>query len=193
MAMGKADKSAEAAVSDERISGYLVAYEQEELQFPVYILALIAVAFIVAGVVQQIPVLAALAVAPLTGFFYNLPLLETGRWRMGASQYGFLLEGLGLIDWRAIDGIDLAGKDDRGAINMELHVELKVPIGQALILDWRRRSFLRSLMRLPWSWAAPRTLRIPLDIMDKPADEIHKTFLRMWRFYRGQEPAPAAG
>lgn len=179
-------------MSNDRISGYLVAYEQEELQFPVYILALLAVAFIVAGIMQQIPVLTALAIVPLTGFFYNLPLLETGRWRMGASQYGFLLEGLGLIDWRAIDGIDLVGKDDRGAVNMELHVDLKVPIGQALILDWRRRSFFRSLMRLPWSWAAPRTLRIPLDIMDKPADEIHKTFQRMWRFYRGQEPPPVA-
>lgn len=177
-------------MSDERISGYLVAYEQEELHFPVYILALIALAFIVAGVVNHIPILTALAIAPLTGFFYNLPLLETGRWRLGASQYGFLLEGLGLIDWRAIDGIDLVGRDDRGAVNMELHVALKVPIGQALILDWRRRSFLRSLMRLPWSWAAARTLRIPLDIMDKPADEIHKTVQRMWRFYRGQDPPP---
>lgn len=190
MGSGEGKTNAEAAVSDERISGYLVAYEQEELHFPVYILALIAVAFIAAGVVKQIPILTALAIVPLTGFFYNLPLLETGRWRLGASQYGFLLEGMGLIDWRAIDGIDLAGRDDRGAVNMELHVELKVPIGQALILDWRRRSFLRSLMRLPWSWAAPRTLRIPLDIMDKPADEIHKTVQQMWRFYRGQEPPP---
>lgn len=178
---------------DDQISGYLVAYEREELHFPVYLLAIIAIAFIVAGVVQKIPILTALAIAPLTGVFYNLPLLETGRWRMGASQYGFLLEGLGLIDWRAIDGIDLVGKNDRGAVNIELHVDLKVPIGQALILDWRRRSFLRSLMRLPWSWVAPRTLRIPLGIMDKPADEIHNTFLRMWRFYRGQEPPPVSG
>lgn len=177
-------------MSDDAIKGYLVAYEQEELQFPVYVLALVGIALVAAGVIQQVPLLACLAIVPLTGFFYNLPLLETGRWRLGASQYGLLLEGLGLIDWRAVDGIDLVSKDDRGATSVAMHVDLKVPIGQALILDWRRRSFLRSLMRLPWSWAAGRTIRIPLDIMDKPAEEIHKTFQRMWRFYRGQQPPP---
>ena len=191
MDMGKADNSARnGAVSDDPIGGYLVAYEQDELQFPVYLLAVIAVAFVAAGLVKGIPILTALAIAPLTGFFYNIPLIETGRWRLGAGQYGLLLEGMGLIDWRAIGAIDLIGRTERGSVSQELHVELKVPVGQALILDWRRRSFVRGLMRLPWSWAAADTIRIPLDVMDKPADEIHRTFLRMWRFYRGQEPPP---
>lgn len=177
-------------VSDDKISGYLVAYEREELQFPVYLLALLALIFIVAGSLQRLPILSALAVAPLAGFFYNLPLLETGRWRLGGGQYGFLLEGLGVVDWRAIDGIDLVAKDMRGALGHELRIDLKTAVTQALILDWRRRSFLRSLMRLPWSWAGARTIRIPLDIMDKPAEEIHATLQRMWRYYRGQNPPP---
>jgi hypothetical protein len=177
-------------VSSEQINGYTVAYEREELQFPVYLLALIAAVLVAGGLYNGMPLLTALAIVPLTGVFYNLPLLETGRWRIAAGQYGFVLEGHGLIDWRAIDGIDLVSKDDRGAVSMELHVDLKVPVAQALILDWRRRSFLRSLMRLPWSWAAPRKIRVPLDIMDKPAPEIHATLQRMWRYYRGQQPPP---
>lgn len=177
-------------MSSDQISGYMVAYEREELQFPVYLMAVIAIGLVAGGVYNSLPLLTALGFVPLTGVYYNLPLLETGRWRIAAGQYGFILEGLGLIDWRAIDGIDLVTKDDRGSVSAELHVDLKVPIARALIMDWRRRSFLRSLMRLPWSWAAPRTIRIPLDIMDQPPDVIHATLQRMWRYYRGQQPPP---
>ncbi len=177
-------------MSSEQISGYTVAYERDELQFPVYLLAVIALALVAGGLYKGMPLLLALGFVPLTGFYYNLPLLETGRWRIAAGQYGFVLEGLGLIDWRAIDGIDLVIKDERGSVSAELNVDLKVPVAQALILDWRRRSFLRSLMRLPWSWAAPRKIRVPLDIMDKPPAEIHETLQRMWRYYRGQQPPP---
>lgn len=177
-------------MSSEQITGYTVAYERDELSFPVYLLAGIAFALVAGGLYKQMPLLVVLGFVPLTGFYYNLPLLETGRWRIAAGQYGFVLEGLGLIDWRAIDGIDLVTKDERGASSYELHVDLKVPVAKALILDWRRRSFLRSLMRLPWSWAAPRKIRVPLDIMDKPAAEIHATLQRMWRYYRGQQPPP---
>lgn len=177
-------------MSSEQINGYTVAYEREELAFPVYLLAVIAFALLAGGIYKSLPLLVILGFVPLTGFYYNLPLLETGRWRIAAGQYGFVLEGLGLIDWRAIDGIDLVTKDDRGSSSSELYVELKVPVAKALILDWRRRSFLRSLMRLPWSWAAPRKIRVPLDIMDKPPAEIHSTLQRMWRYYRGQQPPP---
>ncbi len=96
MDMGKADNSARnGAVSDDPIGGYLVAYEQDELQFPVYLLAVIAVAFVAAGLVKGIPILTALAIAPLTGFFYNIPLIETGRSAEGRrSDEAPLLEGL---------------------------------------------------------------------------------------------------
>lgn len=60
---------------------------------------------------------------------------------MAAGQYGFILKGLGLIDWRAIDGIDLVTKDDLRSVRSELHVDLKVPVAQASIMDWRRRPY----------------------------------------------------
>ncbi len=36
-------------------------------------------------------------------------------------------------------------------------------------------------------WAFCRIIiRIALDVLDRPNVEIHETFLRTWRFYRGQ-------
>jgi hypothetical protein len=40
-------------------------------------------------------------------------------------------------------------------------------------------------MRLPWRLESKTEIRIPLDILDKPAPEIKDTFVRMWRYNRG--------
>jgi hypothetical protein len=40
-------------------------------------------------------------------------------------------------------------------------------------------------MRLPWRLESNTEIRIPLDILDKPAPEIKDTFVRMWRYNRG--------
>lgn len=173
-------------VSDEQIIGYTVAYEQEELSFPVYVLALIAIALFAAGLVKSIPILQVLSLVPALGVYYNLPLLETGKPRLGAGQYGLVLEGLGLIQWRAIDGIDLVTAQIRGTDFHELHIPLKSTLGEALLLDWRRRHFARQFMRLPWSLTRENVIRVPLDIMDKPPAEIHAALQRLWRYYRGQ-------
>jgi hypothetical protein len=39
-------------------------------------------------------------------------------------------------------------------------------------------------MRLPWAMAGKDVVRIPLDVFDHSADEIHHTFMRMMNFYR---------
>lgn len=175
----------EESVSRDVASGYTVAYERDEVLFPVYALALIAAAFVGAGVARDVPALAALALVPASAFFYNLPLLETGKPRLGAGQYGMFLEGLGLVQWRAIDGIDLVPCEVRGSLFHELHVSLKASLDASLILDWRQRPLPRRFMRLPWS-QRKGIIRVPLDIMDKPPAEIHATLLRMWRFHRGR-------
>jgi hypothetical protein len=86
---------AQTSVTDNEIVGYTVAYEREDLSFPVYLVAVVAVLFFAAGVVKDIPLLSALAVAPAAYAFYNIPLLETGKPRLGAGQYGLFIEGLG--------------------------------------------------------------------------------------------------
>ena len=118
-------------------------------------MAIIAFMLFAGGVVQEQPMLIGLAIVPAAGVFYNLPLLETGRARMGAGQYGLFLEGLGLIEWRAIDALELCRSDLRGGVSQDLHIELKVPVEKALMLDWRRTIAVRSLMRLPWSRPHP--------------------------------------
>ena len=42
----------------------------------------------------------------------------------------------------------------------------------------------RLLMRLPWRMDQGGVVRISLEPFDRTPDEIHRTFLRMWRFYR---------
>lgn len=170
----------------EQMNGYTVAYERDELPFSLYALGLVAVAFVVIGMLRDLPLLALLGVFPLAGVFYNLPLLETGKPRLGAGQYGLFLEGLGLIAWRGIEAIDLVPDYVRGTLFQELHVTLRLPLDQALIADWRRRPFPRSLMRLAWRRRRDGVLRIPLDIMDQPPGDIHATLQRIWRFHRGR-------
>lgn len=175
-----------APVTDEDIIGYTVAYEQEELQFPVYIVAMLAAAFIAAGIITEKHIFLLLALPPAAYAYYNFPLLETGRPRLGAGQYGLFVEGLGLIQWRAIDEMTVALTDTRGITGHELNILLKMPLSEALLIDWRNRPLARKIMRLPWSLKGKTTVRIPLDIMDRPVGDVHQTLLRMWRYYRGQ-------
>ena len=173
-------------MTENDIVGYTVAYEQEEIQFPVYAVAMVAAVFLAAGYINASPWLLLLAVPPAAAVYYKFPLIETGRPRLGAGQYGLFVEGLGLIQWRAIDQIEMVPTDMRGIPSHELHVSLKIPVGDALILDWRNRPLLRKGMRLPWSMKSKNVIRIALGVLDRPKGEIHETFLRMWRFYRGQ-------
>jgi hypothetical protein len=116
--------------------------------------------------------------------YYNYPLLETGRPRLGAGQYGIFAEGLGIIAWRAIKELDMVAVDMRGSTSNELRITLLEPLERALLADWRKRPIHRFLMRLPWSMAAKDVIRIPLDVLDHPADEIHANFSRTMLFYR---------
>ena len=104
--------------------------------------------------------------------YYNYPLLETGKPRIGAGQYGIFAEGLGIVSWRAIKEINLLPIDIRGATSNELRITLSEPLDKALLADWRQRPIHRLLMRLPWGMAADNGLRIPLDVFDQPASEI---------------------
>jgi hypothetical protein len=75
--------------------------------------------------------------------------------------------------------------DVRGVPCHDMMLTLKAPLTEALLADWRQRPLLRRLMRLPWSLRKGNRIRIPLDVMDRPYAEVHQTFQRMWRHYRG--------
>lgn len=173
-------------INDQDIVGYVVAYEREELSFPVYLVAGIACAFVAAGAVKDIPLLFLPGIAAAAYAFYNIPLTETGKPRLGAGQYGLFIEGLGLIKWSSIEKIDVLPVDVRGVACHDMMLTLRSTLAEALLVDWRDRPLLRRLMRLPWSLRKGNRVRIPLDIMDRPVAEVHQTFLRLWRYYRGR-------
>jgi hypothetical protein len=173
------------AILDEKnVGGYSVAYARDDTYFPVYITAALAAIFVTAawitGTVYWL--LAALAAAAFT--YYNLPLLETGRPTVGANQYGIFLQAFGLIRWRAIERIELAQIAERAMTVHELQIVLNAPLSSALVVDWREQPRYRRLMRLPWRMSHNNMVRVNLEPFDQPPEIIHRTFLRMWRYYR---------
>ncbi|MBX9926250.1 MAG: hypothetical protein K2Y05_07820 [Hyphomicrobiaceae bacterium] len=172
-------------MTDNRTTGYTVAYGRDEAPVPVYIATAVAAVLLTAAAWRAEPILGAIGLAVAGFAFYNLPLAEVGRPRMGANQYGIFIEGFGIVQWRAVDEIKLVEIAVRSWTLNELQIKLKQPLGKALIADWRKQPLLRRLMRLPWRMTHDNTIRISLDAFDTEPGDIERTFLRMWRHYRG--------
>lgn len=164
--------------------GYSVTYSRSEIQFPVYVVALLAAAFLAAAFVTHYITWWVLGLVTAGIAYYNYPLLETRRPTLGANQYGVFIQGFGLIRWRAIDKIEMVEIAERANIVHELHITLNMLLSQALVIDWRKQPFWRSLMRLPWSMGVGNVIRVTIDPFNDDPGEIHRTLTRMWRFYR---------
>lgn len=164
--------------------GYAIAYDRDEAQFPIYVVAALAAVFLAAAVSTGGTVWLVLGLMAFAVAYYNYPILETGRPQIGANEYGVFIQGFGIIRWSAIDFIDLVPIAVRVLTVHELQIGLKVPLSKALIADWRRVPWYRMAMRLPWSMSYNNMVRIKVDSFEKAPDEIHRVFLRMWRFYR---------
>ena len=170
---------------DERnAGGYSVAYRRDDSHFPMYVTAALAAVFFTAAWTSGAIYWLALAVMAAGFTYYNIPMLETGRPTIGANQYGIFIQAFGLIRWRAIERIDLVEIAERAMTIHELKIALNAPLSSALVADWREQPIYRSLMRLPWRMDHSGVVRIKLEPFDQPADEIHRTFFRMWRYYR---------
>jgi len=173
------------ATLDERnAGGYSVAYAREDIYFPVYISAALAAVFCTAAWITGAIYWLLPAVAAASFTYYNIPLLETGRPTIGANQYGIFIQAFGLIRWRAIERIDIVQIAERAMTVHELQIVLNASLRSALVVDWRKQPSYRLLMRLPWRMDHNGAVRISLEPFDQPPDVIHRTFLRMWRFYR---------
>jgi len=173
-----------ASLDEKNVGGYSVAYGRDDTYFPLYITAALAAIFVAAAWITGALhwLLPALAAAAFT--YYNLPLLETERPTIGANQYGIFLQAFWLIRWRAIERIDLAQIAERAMTVHELQIVLSAPLSSALVADWRRQPRYRRFMRLPWRMSHNNMVRVNLEPFDQPPEIIHRTFLRMWRYYR---------
>jgi hypothetical protein len=174
-----------ASPEEGNVGGYSVAYSRDDTYFPVYITAALAAIFVTASWITGALYWLVLAAASAAFTYYNIPLLETGRPTIGANQYGIFLQAFGLIRWRAVERIDIAEIAERAMTVHELQIVLSVPLGSALVVDWRRKQpRWRLLMRLPWRMSHDNIVRVNLEPFDQPPELIHRTFVRMWRFYR---------
>jgi hypothetical protein len=173
------------ATLDERnVGGYSVAYGRDDTYFPVYITAALALIFCTTTWITGALYWLALALLAAAFTYYNIPLLETGRPTIGANQYGIFIQAFGLIRWRAIARIDLIQIAERAMTVHELQIVLNAPLSSALVVDWRRQPAHRWMMRQPWRMSHDNMVRINVEPFDQPPDAIHRTFLRMWRYYR---------
>jgi hypothetical protein len=171
-------------VDERNVGGYSVTYNRDEIQFPVYVVAIMgAVMLAGAWVTGNIVWLVLGTIATAIGY-YNFPLLETGRPTLGANQYGIFIQGFGLIRWRAIDRIAVVEIAQRASTIHELQIGLNMLLSNALVVDWRKLPFHRSLMRLPWSMGASNVVRVNLEPFNQPPAEIERTLVRLWRYYR---------
>lgn len=169
---------------DERnVGGYSVTYGREEIQAPVYVVALLSAGFLAAAIVTGSTLWLVLGVAAAGIAYYNVPLIER-RPIVGANQYGVFIQGLGLIRWSAVDSIELVEMAVRASTIHELQIGLKTRLSSALVADWRKQPFYRSLMRLPWSMSGPNIVRVNLEPFTGEPFEIHRTLQRLWRHYR---------
>ena len=116
-----------------------MAYSRDDVEFPVYVAAALATILLATAYISGQVAWLALGIIAAGFTWYNLPLLETGRPTIGANQYGIFIQSFGLIRWRAIERIELVLIAERAATVHEIKIELGVPLGSALIADWRKR------------------------------------------------------
>jgi hypothetical protein len=171
-------------VDETEAGGYSVAYSRDNVEFPIYALAAAAAILIAMAFITGKPLWLALGAAAAGVTYYNLPLIETGRPTIGANQYGVFIQALGLIRWRAIERIELVPFYQRTMTFHELQIVLGAPLANALVADWRRQPFYRSLMRPPWRMRGSNVIRINVEPFDQPPDAIHRTLVRMSHYYR---------
>jgi hypothetical protein len=171
-------------VDERNVGGYAVTYNRDEIQFPVYVIAVLAAILLAAAWVTGQTLWLALGLVAAGVAYYNFPLLESGRPTLGANQYGIFIQGFGLIGWRAIDRIDVVEIAERATTLHELQIGLNMVLSRALVVDWRKQPFWRSLMRLPWSMGSSNVVRVTLEPFSEPPEEIGRTLTRLWRYYR---------
>src|ERR1700754_2790753 len=133
------------ALDEGNVGGYSVAYSRDDVYFPVYITAALALIFVTAAWIMGAAYWLVPAAAAAAFTYYNIPLLETGRPTIGANQYGIFIQAFGLIRWRAIARIDLAEIAERAMTVHELQIALNGTLAAALVVDWRKQPAYRLL------------------------------------------------
>ena len=123
------------------------------------------------SLVTGIPLVLGLALASflVAAFFY--PYLETHVARLAVNADGLFLSGIGLIPWREIDGVAFRTYAVRSLVNPTLLIALSEPPAN-IVEDADVPEGLRKYMTRLWRQDGPTGLRVPLQALDVPYQEI---------------------
>ena len=169
-------------IFDVPADGYAIGYASGKGAFRVYISLVFAALGLAFYILRGSEIALVLAILFAMSAFYFYPLVEAGRSRLGANEYGVFIEGFGLVDWRAIDDIRVQSHAIRTIMRHELQIKLSREMTRAVIADWRKLPLHRLLMKLPWHMTPDNILRINLEPFEHTPDHI----LRALKWYKGK-------
>lgn len=164
--------------------GFAIGYARGKGSFRVFITTGLAIALIVAAAKTGSNIALVLGAFFAVAAFYFFPLIETGRPRLGAGEYGIFIEGFGVIGWRSVAGIRLASRAIRAITVHELEITLSRGLGEAVIADWRALPYHRLLMRLPWRMPDDETILVDLEPFQGEPQQTVDEIVRRWRYYK---------
>ncbi|MFM1816892.1 MAG: hypothetical protein RLZ98_3587, partial [Pseudomonadota bacterium] len=154
------------------MSGYAVGYGRDKGAFRVYISLVLAAVFLAIWWFRGSEIALAIGIFFGVAGYYFYPLVETGKVRLGAGQYGVFIEGFGVIPWRSIRDIRLSTYAVRTMMMHDLEIELSSALPKALMADWRSLPYHRLLMKLPWSMGRDNVVRVNLEPFEGEPDSI---------------------
>ncbi|MEM7778123.1 MAG: hypothetical protein AAF732_21275 [Pseudomonadota bacterium] len=164
-------------------SGFAVGYAKGKGTFRVIITAVLAIMLTAATVSTGSNLAMILAAFFAVTSFYFFPLMETGRPRLGAGEYGIFIEGFGVLAWRSIANVRLTSRAIRTIVVKEIEIKLSRPMDEAVIADWRDLPYHRLLMRLPWRMPRDDTIIVDLEPFDGAPEQVVREIIRRWRYY----------
>ncbi len=162
---------------------FAVGYGAQKGRFRVYVMAALSTLFLAVFIGGGGAIALVLAVMTGAAAYYFYPLIETGKPRLGANQYGIFIDGFGVIAWRAVDDVLVRTFAVRTIETNELHIKLSQPLARALTSDWRGLPLYRLLMRLPWAMTPDNVVRINLEPFARTPDEIVQAITQIRKRY----------
>ena len=163
--------------------GYAIGYAKGKGTFRVYILGVGDIIFLAVAFTSGSQLALILGCAGLVSAFFFYPLIESGKARIGANQYGVFIEGFGLIAWRGIAGLRIAKRAIRNIAVHELEITLSRTMDGAVMADWRDLPYHRLLMRLPWRMPSDDKVLIDLEPFGSEPETILSEIQRRWRYF----------
>lgn len=119
------------------------------------------------------------ALVCLISAFYFYPYADVKHVQLGADARGLYVGGLGLIDWKAVENVELIRVAVRRVERAELSVVLNKPLEQALLVA-DETPWWRALMVHNWSDRGDGRVVVRLEQLKASPDQIESDLMPFW-------------